>query len=445
MSPPIAAEPGFSVGDPYAIGLLFLGVALCAAIGALSHQHERAFSASVIYLGLGVAAGLGLHLLGGRRIDPIGDAELVGRIAELSLLVAVFTAGLKVERRLGLREWRSVAILIVLVMPATIGLVALFATQAMGLSLGAALILGAVLAPTDPVLAGDVGIGPPGEQPHEPEEPQFAVSAEAGLNDGLATPFVLFAILVAAGATTGSFLEWALADVLYAVPAAGVVGALGGYGLAALVVPLRQAELFDHRFDGFVSIAAPLLLYGLAEALGAYGLVAGFVGGIAFRRYEFDHDYNRRVHDGAEVVEKLFELAVILLLGSMITVTALDEPGLAGWLLVPVLLLVIRPATVFAFFVGQPDMSRRGRTFVAWFGVRGVAAVYFVALAVQADVLSANEQSTVVWTALACVAVSIVVHGITGAPLTRRVGGESTGETLPRRPRSASAPQPTRP
>jgi len=91
-----------------------------------------------------------------------------------------------------------------------------------------------------------------------------------------------------------------------------------------------------------VSVAAPLLLYGLAEALGAYGLVTGFVGGIAFRRYEFDHDYNRRVHDGAEVVEKLFEL------------TALDEPGLAGWLLVPLLLLVIRPATVFSSSSGSP-------------------------------------------------------------------------------------------
>jgi len=422
----LSAKLGISPGDPYFLGLLFLGLAFCAAIAALSHQHERAFSASVIYLGLGVLAGVGIHVFGGRRLDPIADAEVISRVAELALLVAVFTSGLKIERRLGLHEWRSVAVLIGLVTPAPIGLVALFGTAVMGLSFGAALILGAVLAATDPVLAGDVGIGPPGEQSEEPEEPQFAVTAEAGLNDGLAAPFVLLGFLVAAGAASGSFVDWALTEVLYAVPVGVAVGALGGYGLAALVVPLRQREFLDEQFDGFVSIAAPLLLYGAAEALGGLGLVAGFVGGLAFRRYEFGHDLNRRVHDGAEVAEKLLELAVILLLGSTVTLSVLDEPGLAGWLLGPVLLLVIRPALVFAFFARQDHMTLRDRTFLAWFGVRGVACVYFLTLTVQEGVLSSAEESTVVWTGLVCVAVSIVVHGITGTPVMNRLEGEAS-------------------
>ena len=431
----MAAALGLSLGDSYALALVFVGIALCAAIGALSHQHERAFSASVIYLGLGLVAAVGIHLLGGRRVDPIDDAAVVGHVAELALLVAVFTAGLKVERRLGLREWRSVALLVGLVMPATIGLIALFGTQVMGLSFGAALVLGAVLAPTDPVLAGDIGIGPPGEQRDEPEEPQFAVSVEAGLNDGLAAPFVLLGILAVGGASGGSLLEWALADVLYAMPVGVVVGALGGYGLAALVVPLRQHELLDPRFDGFVSLAAPLLLYGATEALGGYGLVAGFVGGLAFRRYEFGHDYNRRVHDGAEVVEKFLELAVILLLGSMVTLSVLDEPGLGGWLLTPALLLLIRPATVFACFSGAGYLSLRGRGFLAWFGVRGVATLYFATLAVEAGGLSAGEERTVMWAALFCVMASILLHGVTGSPLGRRLGTDVISEPGgPRRP-----------
>lgn len=427
-----AAGLGLSFGDSYALGLLFLGLVLCAGIAALSHQHERAFSASIIYLLLGLAASLAIHLLDGRRIDPIADAELVQRIAEIAIVVAVFTAGLKVERRLGWREWRSVVLLLGLALPATIALIALFGVYVMGLSVGAAIVLGAALGATDPVLAGDIGIGPPGEQPDEPEEARFAVSAEAGLNDGLAFPFLLLGFVVLSGAGASGYVEWALTDVLYAIPMAAVLGGLAGYGLAALVVSLRHRGLFDERFDGFVALAAPLLIYGVSEALGAYGFVAGFAGGLAFRRYEFGHEYNRRVHDGAEMVEKFLELAVILLLGSMVTVAALDDPGLTGWLLAPALILVIRPAVVLALFTRQPVTSGRERAFIAWFGVRGVAALYYVTFAAQEGVLAPGEQSTVVWTALACVAVSVVVHGITGAPLSRSVDEESLGSS--RRP-----------
>jgi len=420
---PLAAELGLSPGDPYAIGLFCAGLAFCAAIAALSYQDERAFSASVIYLGLGLIAAVGLYVIGVQPLSPIEDAELLNRVAELALLVAVFTAGLKIERTLTFSSWRPVVLLIVLVMPATVGLIALFGTQVMGLSLGAALILGGVLAATDPVLAGDIGVGAPGEQPDEREEPQFAITAEAGLNDGLSTPFVLLGILVAGGASAGGVVEWGLADALYAISVGAAVGAAGGYGLAALVLPLRKGEFLDSQFDGFVSIAAPLLLYGAAEAIGSYGLVAGFAGGLAFRRYEFGHEYMSRVHDGAEVVEKLFELAVILLLGSTVTLAVLDEPGVAGWLLVPALLTVFRPLAVFVFLSRSP-LTLRGRAFVAWFGVRGVAAVYFATLVVQAGVLSGEEQSTVVWTALVCVMVSVVLHGVTGSPLSRRLGYE---------------------
>jgi NhaP-type Na+/H+ or K+/H+ antiporter len=419
-----ASELGLSAGDPYFIGLFGAGLAFLVAITALSYQSERAFSAAIIYLGLGLLAGVGLYVLGIEPLDPVGDAELISRVAELALLVAVFTAGLKMERRLTFKSWRSVVLLIALVMPATVALIVAFGTLVMGLSLGAALILGGVLAATDPVLAGDIGVGAPGDQPEDSEEPQFAITAEAGLNDGLAAPLVLLGILVAGGASAGEVVEWAFVDLLYAVVVAAVVGAAGGYGLAALVVPLRKRELFLPQFDGFVSIAAPLLLYGATEAIGAYGLVAGFAGGLAFRRYEFGHEYNRRMHDGAEVVEKLLELTVILVLGSMVTLSALDEPGVAGWLLVPALLLVFRPGSVLLFFSYGP-LTFRGCAFVAWFGVRGVAAVYFSTAAVQTGVLASDELSTVVWTALVCVMASIVVHGVTSGPVTRRLGYEA--------------------
>ena len=115
---PLAIEPGFDAGSGWALVLLFVSLALVAGVGALSHQQERAFSASVVYLALGVGAAVALPLLGGERVDPIGDAKIVERIAELALVVAVFTTGLKVERRLRWMEWRSVVRLILFVMPA---------------------------------------------------------------------------------------------------------------------------------------------------------------------------------------------------------------------------------------------------------------------------------------------------------------------------------------
>jgi NhaP-type Na+/H+ or K+/H+ antiporter len=162
-----------------------------------------------------------------------------------------------------------------------------------------------------------------------------------------------------------------------------------------------------------------LAIYGLTEVAGAYGFVAAFVGGVAFRRYEHTHERNRAVHEGAEVVEKFGELAVILLLGSMLTLTGLQVPGTTGWLLVPVLLLAIRPLSVAASLV-RSKLPAGERAFIAWFGVRGIGSLYYAGLAVGAGVLSATDAELVVWTSISCVIVSILVHGVTASPLGRR-------------------------
>ncbi|MBD0330869.1 MAG: cation:proton antiporter [Thermoleophilia bacterium] len=418
MLGPLAAAPGFEFGDLYAIGLAFVGLALFAAIAALSHQQERAFSASLIYLVLGLTAAAAVELLGVHWFDPVDDAELVERLTEFCVIVALFSTGLKLDRELSWRAWAPVTRLLAVVMPLTIAGVALFGTQVMGLSLGAAVVLGSVLAPTDPVLAGDIGVGPPGEE--EERNPNFAVTGEAGLNDGLAFPFVFFGVL-AAGEDDWSWLgEWVTADVLYAIVAGVVAGGAAGYGLAALFVPLRERELLSHDLDGWVALATVLLVYGATEAIGAYGFLAAFTSGLAFRRYERDHEYNRRVHGGAETAEKFAELAIILLLGSLVTLEGLSEPGWGGWLLVPVLLLVIRPLAVFAAFAGSGTPLRE-QVFLGWFGVRGVGSLYYAAFAVGLGTMAGESEVTVFWTVVVCTILSIVAHGATGAPLGRRL------------------------
>lgn len=440
---PLAADTGFTFADTFPIALLFVGIAVFAAVGAMSHEHERAFSASLIYLGLGALAALAVQLFHIEWIDPFGDAKVVEHIAEVALIFALFSSGLKLDRPLRWREWGSVTRMLALAMPLTMAGIALFGTQVMGLSLGAALLLGAMLAPTDPVLAGDIGVGPPGDEAEH--EPNFALTAEAGGNDGLAAPLVLLGIFVAEEGGTGWLGEWLVADLLYACAAGIAIGVSVGWGAAWSVHWLRDRDLLASTFDGYHSVATALVLYGAAEAAGGYGFLAVFVGGLAFRRYEHGHELNGRVHRGAEQVEKFMELAAILLLGSLLTGDGLTAPGWEGWLLAPVLLLVIRPLSTFLSLIRSQVETAGGRTFVAWFGVRGVGTLYYASTVVGAGVLSGAEEELVVWTAIACVIVSIVVHGVTGGPALRLLfrnlrADEQQAASPPLRPRPAPEP-----
>jgi sodium/hydrogen antiporter len=408
------ADAGFSFADPFAIAVVFVGIAIFAAIGALSHEHERAFSASAIYLGFGLLAAAVIHVLDVAWIDPFADSALFEHATELAVVVALFATGLKLERELTFHGWRNVARLLLVAMPLTIGAIALFGSVAMGLSAGAAIALGACLAPTDPVLAGDIGVGPPGDE--DEREPNFSITGEAGLNDGLGLPFLLLGVTIA---EEHGVLEWALADVLYGVAAGLAIGAVLGWLMGALTVRLRDRELLARELDGWVALAAVAVIYGVTEVVGASGFLAAFAGGVGFRRYEHGHERNRGVHQGAEVVEDVAELALVLLLGSCVTLGGLGEPGLAGWLLVPLLLLVVRPAAVLASLAGAREPMRE-RLFVGWFGVRGIGSLFYAAYAVSAGAFSGEETRVLFWTVAVVVIVSIAVHGITATPLSRR-------------------------
>lgn len=422
----LAASSGLDFADAYVVGLAFVGLAVLAAIAALSHQTDRAYSASLIYLGVGAVAAAAIEIFSVRWLSPLADSEVFERTSELAVCIALFATGLKLDRPARPRAWGSPARLLGLAMPLTIAAVALFGSVAMGLSLGAAIALGAILAPTDPVLAGDVGVGPPGDE--DRSEPRFAITGEAGLNDGLAFPFVWLAVVVAADGDEGTLFDWVLVDVAYKLVVGVAAGALVGYALAAVAVRLRDRRLLAPELDGWLAVGAVLLLYGMAEALSGYGFLAAFAGGLAFRRYEYAHEYNRRVHAGAETVEKFAELGIILLLGSSVTVAGLGEPGLVGWLLVPLLLVVIRPLAVAVSLVGS-RMTGSERAFVGWFGVRGIGSLYYVAVVIGAGVLSEAEERTLFWTVVAVVVTSIVAHGVTAAPLSRRWLPEHAGSS----------------
>lgn len=415
----LAAAEGYSAGDPYAVGLFFGGLALLGAIIAIPRQRGRAFTSAIVYLAFGALASVGLHILGVDLLDPLTDAALIERLTELAVIVALFSAGLKLDRPLTWRGWRSAAVLLGVVMPLTIGAVVLMGVGLLGLSLGAAVVLGGALAPTDPVLADDVQVGPPGEE--EEPEPKFALTAEAGFNDGLAFPFVLLGIFIAGEGGTGWIGEWLVADVVYATAVGIAIGVVVGRLLAVAVSRLHTRGVLVPQLDGWLSMASVLVLYGLTEVVGAFGFLAAFAGGLAFRRYEHHHEFHGRVHGGARTIEQFAELATVLLLGSTVTLAGLQAPGIGGWVLVAVLLLVVRPV-VSVLALTPLGLPLAERAFIGWFGIRGIGSFYYVAVAVGSGALAAGEAELVYWTVVACTGASIVVHGVTATPVVKRLG-----------------------
>lgn len=397
--------------------MVFVGLVVFVGIAALTRQHQRPYSATVFYLLLGVAGSVLLGVTGGDRLDPVADHVVFEHVTELALAIAVFGAGLAVERHVERSSVWLVILLLVVVMPATIAAIAGYGMIAMGLPFGAAILLGAVLAPTDPVLAGELGLGPP-RSPHQ-GEPRFSLHTEAAANDGLASPFVLFGLFIAGQGGTSWLGTWALQDVLYGIGGALLIGIPAGWLAAAASAQVRSRELFSPNLDGFLAPALAVIIYAAAQAVGTYGLLAAFVAGITFSRRDRAHQLVTRLHQGAELAGRLLEMAIILLLGASLTAAGLRTPELSGWLLAPLLILIVRPALVH-LVTNRGTLDRHARLFLGFFGVRGVAAVYYATIVTSSHQLPPAQTSRIVWTTLACVAVSILAHGISATPLTRR-------------------------
>jgi NhaP-type Na+/H+ or K+/H+ antiporter len=302
-------------------------------------------------------------------------------------------------------------------MPVTIAAMALLGWWWAGLVPAAALLLGAALAPTDPVLASDVQVGEPTDEEDSEDEVRFALTSEAGLNDGLAFPFVYAAIAMAIAAGGPWLGEWALHDVLYK----GAVGVAGGLLIGKLLGRLffrsrRETLRLARHSEGFLALAATFLTYGLVEVAGGYGFLAVFVAARAIRSAERSHEYHQVLHDFAEQTERLLTVLLLLLFGGAVVgglLAPLTWPAaLAGLALI----VVIRPLTGFLSLRGAP-----GHTAEHWvigaFGIRGIGSFYYLAYATSHV---AVPHADLLWATVGFVVlVSVVVHGIAATPVMR--------------------------
>jgi NhaP-type Na+/H+ or K+/H+ antiporter len=409
-------------------GSLLLAIVLPALL------DRWAISAPMVLVAVGLALGF-TPLPDGLPLDPQENRAAIEHVTELAVLVALMGVGLALDRPLEIRNraswrrWGSTWRLLGITMPLCIAAVALLGWGA-GLAPAVALLLGAVLAPTDPVLASDVQVAGPQTGDHEVDESdelRFTLTSEAGLNDGLAFPFVYAAILLA---TQGAVQHWALEWVGYYLIGKIVLGVLAGVvvGRVLAYVAFRSASpslRVAERGESLLALAALISAYGVGEVVGGYGFLAVFVCAMTFRSAERSHDYHAAMHEVTERLERLLTLFVLLVLGIGLSrglLAGLDWRGVAIGL---ALIFVIRPAAgLVALSPGARTSPLTGpqRWAAAFFGVRGVGSIYYLAYAAgEVDEFGADWLwATVGFTIVA----SVLVHGALASPIMRRVDPE---------------------
>ncbi len=349
--------------------------------------------------------------------DPRAHPAITTHLTEVCVLVSLMGAGLALDRPLSWRGWRSSRRLIGLTMVACIVVMTVVGGTWLGLGLASALLLAAVLAPTDPVLASEVQVAEPAEEDDAPaeDEARFALTSEAGLNDGLAFPFTYAAVAVStAGLSWATFGHWVGVDLVWRLVAGVAVGVAAGWLLGKLFfnAPVQPLRLADHA-EGFVALAATFLTYGLAEMVHGYGFVAVFACACAIRAAERTHGYHKVLHSWVEQLERLLTVVILVLLGGALSRGLLEALEPRDIVAVLALLLVIRPGLGWLGMLGT-GTGPRERAVIAFFGVRGIGSLFYISWALEkGDFAQADRLWAVVGLT---VAVSVLLHGVTATP-----------------------------
>ena len=415
-----------------AAGAILIAIALLS-----SFLHRLPLTTAIICLVFGVLLGPGgANLI---RLDFISHVEILEPLTEVAVIISLFTAGLQLRLPLNRHEWRVAVRLAIVGMMLTVAVITFLGMQGLGLPLGAAVILGAVLAPTDPVLASDVQV----RHSSDSDRLRFVLTGEAGLNDGTAFPFVMLGLGLLGLHDIGvAGWRWWVVDLLWATAFGIAVGALFGTIVARIVLYLRQYHEEAVGVDNFLAVGLISISYGVALWCHAYGFLAVFAAGVALRRVERmsssapPNDTVRQAAGNAQArhlatdrdaapaymaeavlnfnaqLERFAEITLVVVVGAMLT-AEMFAPRILAWTIV--LLFVVRPFAVYLTLVTS-KLSRLERAYIGWFGIRGIGSIYYLSYAIAHGLSDGPAKETVQLT-LVTIAMSIILHGATATPL----------------------------
>lgn len=412
---------------------------------ASAYVQRLPVSTSAFYLALGL--GLGPAGVGLLELDIARPVPWLERLTEVAVILSLFTGGLKLRLSPRHPAWRAAYRLAGPVMIASIAGVALFAHLVLQLDIATSLLLGAVLAPTDPVLASAVTVNDAADR----DRMRYGLSGEAGLNDGMAFPFVIFALEWSKHeGGSGWVTSWFFSRVLWAVPAGLVLGFVMGLLLGRIAIRLRHVQRDATAPSDFLALALIALAYVAAEAVHAWGFLAVFAAGVGLRHAEMrvvkqsphpDHAGAER-HPPAEhlvpasvssesmkepsvaagnlVAETLSfgqtaERIMEVLLVGIVGVGLAQHWDLRGVAVAVVLFFAVRPLSTVALLVKTPTTGHQ-RLLMGWLGLRGIGSLYYLVYAIQHGVSGTVARDAASIT-LTVIAASVVLHGSSATPL----------------------------
>ena len=418
--------------NAFTLGFMVVGLLLIAMTLGGSFIARLPLSAAMLYLAVGVAIGpLGLGLL---RLDALKNTVLLERLTEVAVLVSLFTAGMKLELPLRDRRWRIPVQLATVSMLVTVAAITALGVYGLGLSLGASVLLGAILAPTDPVLASDVQVSNPGDR----DRLRFGLTGEGGLNDGTAFPLVMLGLgLLGLHELGEGGWRWWTVDVLWAVTGGLGLGYLLGTLVGRAIIYLRMRHREALGSDEFIALGLIALTYGLALASQTYGFLAVFAAGLALRRIDevktpepaspplelskadleasgaqAPANMMRAVQRFNSQLESFIEVGIVLAVGVLLATVEFQREVL--WF-VPMVFLLIRPVAVYVGLLGT-GVERAQRNLMGWFGIRGIGSLYYLLYAINHHIQPALAERLLSLT-LAVVVASVIAHGISVTPL----------------------------
>lgn len=403
--------------DTYILSLIIIGIATLGMSWMPAVAKRIKVSYSIIYVLLGVLVFSVFDIL--PKPNPKEHNTFTLHFTEMAVLISLMGTGLKIDEPFSFRAWKIPFRLVSLTMILCIAGVAAMAYFFLGFDPASALLLGAILAPTDPVLASDVQVGPPLEDPKDPA--RFSLTAEAGMNDGTAFPFTWLAILLAvAGSMNMNDLGiWFLRDVVYRMIAGVACGYAMGRLLAYIIFYLPENSKFVYIRDGFVGVATTLLIYGLTELVRGYGFIAVFVTALSLRNYEFGHKYHRKLHDFTDQIERIMVAIVLLLFGGSLLRGGILQH--LTWQLALVglaFVFLVRPLAGLLSLAGI-KLPVQEKLVISFFGIRGVGSFFYLSFALSETDFAYKDQ---LWSLLSfIVLLSILVHGLTATQVMEKL------------------------
>ncbi|BDI14440.1 sodium:proton antiporter [Nostoc cf. commune SO-36] len=400
----------------YILDLLVIGLLLLLVTLGSGWIQRLPLSYALIYLIVGILLGkYGLNLI---QIQP--QTQVLERVTEFVVIVSLFSCGLKMNRPLKFWAWNSTIRLIGFLMPISIFAIAAISHWFLNLNWGAAILLGAILAPTDPVLASEVQLADMGDQ----DELRFGLTSEGGLNDALAFPFVYFGIYWLENDNWQSwFKQWVAVDLIWAIAAGIGMGSVVAKAVMWIEQRLHKFRPVDELMEDFIALSIILLTYGLTELINGYGFLAVFVAGLVVQRSYPNPQRRLSQLEFSEKIEKLMEVGTILLLGSLLRIEPILKFGDDALFIAGILIFVIRPlgawiSTVRLGFSESPrsQFHPATRWLYGWFGVRGVGSLYYLSYALGKS-LQGDLADKITWITYITIVVSVILHGISATPL----------------------------